>query len=104
MTAENRTELTYRYERWRAISAGVLETAGTTFLLLIAVRGYQAGAWAKALVAGGGLESAQRIEIGRRRHGKKFFVARQIHMRCEGMPQNQKFIPGKRDSPEDTRV
>src|SRR5512136_384962 len=52
--AASRTGLTYRYERWRAISAGVIETAGTTFLLLIAVRGYQAGALAKALVAGGG--------------------------------------------------
>ena len=54
MTAESRTELTYRSERWRALSAGVIETAGTTFLLLIAVRGFHAGAWAKALVAGGG--------------------------------------------------
>jgi MFS family permease len=54
VAAENRTKLTYRYERWRAISAGVIETAGTTFLLLVAVRGYQAGAFAKALVAGGG--------------------------------------------------
>jgi MFS family permease len=52
--AASRTGLTYRYECWRAISAGVIETAGTTFLLLIAVRGYQAGALAKALVAGGG--------------------------------------------------
>jgi MFS family permease len=48
------TERTYRYERWRAVSSGVLETAGTTFLLLIAVRWFQGGATAKALVAGGG--------------------------------------------------
>jgi len=54
VVADSRTELTYRYERWRAISAGIIETAGTTFLLLIAVRGYQAGAFAKAFVAGGG--------------------------------------------------
>jgi len=54
MVAKNRTELTYHYERWRAISAGVLETAGTTFLLLIAVRWYEAEPLAKALVAGGG--------------------------------------------------
>lgn len=54
MTAESRTGLTYRYERWRAVASGILETAGTTFLLLIAVRWYQAGAVAKALVAGGG--------------------------------------------------
>jgi len=54
MPDESRTVLTYRYERWRAISAGILETAGTTFLLLIAVRWFQAGAFAKALVAAGG--------------------------------------------------
>jgi MFS family permease len=54
MTAATRTEITYRYERWRAVSAGILEAAGTVFLLLIAVRGYEAGRTAKALVAGGG--------------------------------------------------
>ena len=42
----NRTAVTYRYEQWRALSSGVLETAGTTFLLLIAVRWYEAGALA----------------------------------------------------------
>jgi MFS family permease len=54
MPDECRTTLTYRYERWRALSAGVLETAGSTFLLLIAVRWFQAGAFAKAGVAAGG--------------------------------------------------
>jgi len=54
MPDANRTALTYRYERWRALSAGVLETAGTTFLLLIAVRWFEAGAVSKALVAAGG--------------------------------------------------
>ena len=54
MPDESRTSLTYRYERWRALSAGVLETAGSTFLLLIAVRWFQAGAFAKAMVAAGG--------------------------------------------------
>ncbi|MBI3850627.1 MAG: MFS transporter [Verrucomicrobia bacterium] len=54
MVAQSRTELTYRYERWRAISSGVLETAGTTFLLLLAVRWFEAGPLAKAFVAGGG--------------------------------------------------
>ena len=49
-----RTAQTYRYERWRAISSGIIETAGSTFLLLIAVRWFHAGAFAKALVAGGG--------------------------------------------------
>jgi MFS family permease len=54
MLETNRTALTYRYERWRALAAGVLESAGGTFLLLIAVRWFHAGAVAKALVAGGG--------------------------------------------------
>ena len=54
MKAQQRTEITYRYERWRSVSAGVLETAGGTFLLLIAVKHFQAGAIAKGLVAGGG--------------------------------------------------
>jgi MFS family permease len=48
------TAVTYHYERLRAISNGILETAATLFLLLIAVRWFQAGATAKALVAGGG--------------------------------------------------
>jgi len=52
--ARNYTEQTFFYERWRAISSGVLETAGNTFLLLIAVRWFHAGALAKALVAGSG--------------------------------------------------
>src|SRR5205823_9208582 len=54
MTARARTEITYRYERWRAVATGIIEAAGTIFLLLIAVRGFQAGPTAKALVAGGG--------------------------------------------------
>jgi MFS family permease len=54
MSGENRTEKTYYFERWRAISSGILETAGSTFLLLIAVRWFHAGATGKALVAGGG--------------------------------------------------
>jgi MFS family permease len=54
MAKGSRTELTYRYERWRALSSGILETAATTFLLLIAVRWFEAGATSKALVAGGG--------------------------------------------------
>lgn len=49
-----RTVVTYRFERWRALSGGILETAGATFLLLIAVRAYEAGALAKALVAASG--------------------------------------------------
>lgn len=54
MVEQHRTGRTYFYELWRAGASGVLETAGTTFLLLIAVRWYQAGALAKALVAGAG--------------------------------------------------
>jgi hypothetical protein len=50
----DRTLQTYRYERWRAVSAGILESAATTFLLLIAVRAYSAGPLAKALIASGG--------------------------------------------------
>src|SRR3954471_14256286 len=54
MHLEERTARTFRHERWRAVSAGILESAGTTFLLIIAVRWFNAGATAKALVAGGG--------------------------------------------------
>lgn len=48
------TRITYRYEKSRAFAAGILEAAATIFLLLIAVRWYEAGPYAKALVAGGG--------------------------------------------------
>ena len=48
------SSITYRFERWRAVSSGILETAASTFLLLIAVRWLHAGATAKALIAGGG--------------------------------------------------
>jgi MFS family permease len=54
VVARTDTELTYRYEKFRAATSGILETASTTFLLLIAVRALEAGATAKALVAGGG--------------------------------------------------
>ncbi|MSU56993.1 MAG: MFS transporter [Pedosphaera sp.] len=54
MSEAARTATTYRYERWRALSAGILETAGATFLLLIAVRWYESGALAKSAVAAGG--------------------------------------------------
>ena len=54
MVDGERTELTFHYERWRAIANGILETAGSTFLLLVAVRAFNAGATAKALVASGG--------------------------------------------------
>ena len=48
------TEMTYRMERRRALAAGVLETAGTTFLLLVAVRAFSAGPTAKGVIASGG--------------------------------------------------
>ena len=54
MSPTERTQITYRQERWRCVCAGLLETAGNTFLLLLAVRHYQAGSMAKALIAGGG--------------------------------------------------
>lgn len=54
MDAAQRRELTFRYERGRAISNGILETGGSTFLLLIAVRHFHAGPAAKAMVASGG--------------------------------------------------
>jgi MFS family permease len=54
MTQASRTELTYRYERNRAVTSGILETAGSTFMLLIAVRWFHAGAMSKALLAAGG--------------------------------------------------
>ena len=47
-------ERTYALELRRSVAAGILETAGTTFLLLIAVRWFEMGPTAKALIAGGG--------------------------------------------------
>lgn len=49
-----RTRTTYVYELWRAATAGILETAGSTFLLTIAVKHFSAGAIAKSIVAGAG--------------------------------------------------
>jgi hypothetical protein len=54
MQANDRTDITYRYDRLRAVAAGVMEAAGTIFLLLIAVRYFHAGPFAKAAIAGGG--------------------------------------------------
>lgn len=47
------TAATYRYESLRAVSSGIIETASTTFLLLIAVRWFEAGPLAKGLIAAG---------------------------------------------------
>ena len=54
MSNVRRTALTYRYELWRASTAGILEAAGSTFLLLIAVQWFEVGALAKGWVAAGG--------------------------------------------------
>lgn len=53
MSGTDRTIITYRYERWRALTSGIIESAGTTFLLLIAVRAYHSGAMWKSAVACG---------------------------------------------------
>ena len=50
----DRAGITFRFDCGRMLCAGVLESAANTFLLLIAVRYFAAGAVAKALVAGGG--------------------------------------------------
>jgi MFS family permease len=54
MLLHERTAITFRHERWRAVSAGILETAAQTFLLIVAVKWFHAGSTSKALVAGGG--------------------------------------------------
>jgi MFS family permease len=46
--------LTFRYELQRAFATGIVETAAGTFLLLIAIRCFEAGATMKGLVAMGG--------------------------------------------------
>jgi len=56
VSAARRTQTTYRYERRRALSSGVIESAGSTFLLTIAVRAYHSGAlWKSAIAAGSSL-------------------------------------------------
>jgi MFS family permease len=52
--SSQRTTTTFRYELCRSATAGILETAGSTWLLTIAVKHFQAGALAKASVAGSG--------------------------------------------------
>ena len=53
MPPTERARITFRMERWRSMAGGVIETAGNTFLLLIATRVFELGPWAKALIAGG---------------------------------------------------
>jgi hypothetical protein len=54
MSSVERTRSTFARERWRAVCSGIIETAGNTFLLLIATRLFSAGPLAKSLVAAGG--------------------------------------------------
>lgn len=54
MTPEERMTATVRRERWRSLCAGAVESAGSTFLLLVATRFFGAGPMAKAMVAAGG--------------------------------------------------
>jgi hypothetical protein len=54
LSASRITHLTFKFDCLRAIPAGMLESAGSTFLLLIVVQAYQAGATEKALIAAGG--------------------------------------------------
>ncbi len=51
MTDARCTAATYRFERWRALAAGILEAAGGTFLLLIAVRWFDGSCMARAVRA-----------------------------------------------------
>ncbi len=53
MASNQRTARTYHQEKWRSVCTGILDTAANTFLLLIAVRSFHAGAWAKAFLASG---------------------------------------------------
>lgn len=52
-SSAERARITFRMERWRSIFGGIIETAGNTFLLLIATRVFDLGPWAKALIAAG---------------------------------------------------
>lgn len=53
MHDDERTRITYRYDRLRAGALGIIETAQQTFLLLIAVRVLSADPTSKALIASG---------------------------------------------------
>lgn len=53
MPDSSRTTRTFRFEAFRAVSAGIIETAGSTFFVLIAISWFEAGALAKGLVASG---------------------------------------------------
>jgi MFS family permease len=48
------TAATYRYDRLRAVASGVIDSASSTFLLLIAVQVFQADSLSKSLISAGG--------------------------------------------------
>lgn len=52
MTIAERESLTFRLERRRAMGMGVLETAGTTFLILIAEKWFNSGPGVKSMLQG----------------------------------------------------
>ena len=52
MNLAERTKVTFKLEQRRAVSGGILEAAGSTFLLLTVVKGFgDPGLIAKALVS-----------------------------------------------------
>jgi hypothetical protein len=53
-TPEEDTRLTYLYDRLRSFSAGMIDSASSTFLILIAVRALHADSLTKSLIAAGG--------------------------------------------------
>ena len=67
----DRNAVTYRYEMMRSVAQGMLETAAHTFLLLIAVKWFEAGANAKALVSAAGSFGllASPLVVSRVEHG-----------------------------------
>ena len=48
------TRKTYLFDRLRSIASGVIDSAASTFLLLIAVSAFDAGALAKSFIAASG--------------------------------------------------
>jgi hypothetical protein len=63
LTAVCVTDLTYRFDRLRSIPTEVLDSAGATFLLLIAVQAFPAGSTEKALIAAGGSLSTAYLNV-----------------------------------------
>lgn len=53
MSLSPTTRQTFRYEAFRAVASGIIETASGTFLLIVAVQWFEAGVFAKGCVAAG---------------------------------------------------